>query len=147
MRRPLRSQSCEARIEHYLNGRLADLRYLWAQYRGGSGDKNEGTIGDYGLGFDYVSGGTFSDQREGYFRHQLSWGGPSDEFRFFVNLDFSCYRIEYWFLDWFDSAHRTITRPNEMLLLDVWDWVCISGVAQDELVRNSTQSRCVMCGR
>jgi hypothetical protein len=135
MRRSLRSQSCEARIGHYLNGRLADLRYLWVAYSRGSGDKKEGTIGDYGLGFDYVPGGTFSDQREAYFRHQLSWGGPSDEFRFFVNPDFSCHRIEYWFLDWFDGAHRTIAGPDEMLLLDVWEWVCMSGVAKAELNR------------
>ena len=38
-----------------------------------------------GLGFDYVEPHTFTDQLEGYWRWQFSWGGPSDELRAFVN--------------------------------------------------------------
>lgn len=57
-----------------------------------------------GLGFDYVEAGTFKDQRAGYYRWQLSYGGPSEEFRLFDNGD-----LEYWFLDWFDGACVTVT--------------------------------------
>jgi len=47
----------------------------------------------------------FSDQKEAYIRYQLSWGGPADEFRFFINPDYSIHRIEYWYLNWFDGAY------------------------------------------
>ena len=53
-----------------------------------------GTFNDYGLCVDYVEPGTFKNKR-GYVRYQLSWGGPSDEFRFY-----SQDKIEYVFLDW-----------------------------------------------
>ena len=69
------------------------------------------------LGFDYVEPGTFTDQLEGYWRWQLSWGGPGDEFRIYVNPDKSVHRIEYWYLDWFDGAHVTL---DEKLHGDAW---------------------------
>ena len=61
-------------------------------------------ISEYGLCFDKVEPNTFQDQKLGYWRWQLSWGGPSDEFRIFVNEDNKIYKIEYWYLDWFDGA-------------------------------------------
>ena len=61
-------------------------------------------INELGLSFDYVEPNTFNDQKEGFWRWQLSWGGPSDEFRIFVNEDNKIYKIEYWYLDWFDGA-------------------------------------------
>mgnify|MGYP003646229720 CR=1 FL=1 len=56
-------------------------------------------VNNTGLCFDYVKAGTFKDQRAGYWRWQLSYGGPSEEFRLYDNND-----LEYWYLDWFDSA-------------------------------------------
>jgi membrane-associated HD superfamily phosphohydrolase len=56
-------------------------------------------VNEAGLCFDRVEAGTFKDQRAGYWRWQLSWGGPSEEFRLFDNGD-----LEYWYLDWFDGA-------------------------------------------
>ena len=61
-------------------------------------------ISEYGLCFDKVEPNTFKDQKLGYWRWQLSWGGPSDEFRIFVDEDKNIYKIEYWFLDWGDGA-------------------------------------------
>ena len=55
------------------------------------------------LCWDYVEKGTFDDQERGYFRLQLSWGGPGDEFRIYVD-DNSIDYIEYWYLDWYDGA-------------------------------------------
>jgi len=61
-----------------LERRISDLeKYL-----------NIGSFGDYGLSFDYVD--------QDYFRYQLSWGGPSDEIRFYKNG-----AIEYVYMDWF----------------------------------------------
>lgn len=81
---------------------------------------------EYGLCFDYVAPGTFGDQdeeeegEEGYWLYQLSWGGPSDEIRFFSSEpDWKPYRIEYWFLDWFDGASRSITA--DPLASELWD--------------------------
>jgi len=56
-------------------------------------------VNQSGLCFDRVEAGTFKDQRAAYWRWQLSWGGPSEEFRLFDNND-----LEYWYLDWFDGA-------------------------------------------
>tara|TARA_R100001530_G_scaffold127257_1_gene96421 strand:+ start:198 stop:581 length:384 start_codon:yes stop_codon:yes gene_type:complete len=56
-------------------------------------------VNESGLCFDRVEAGTFEGQRAGYWRWQLSWGGPSEEFRLFDNGD-----LEYWYLDWFDGA-------------------------------------------
>ena len=65
-----------------------------------------------GLGFDYVEPHTFTDQLEGYWRWQFSWGGPSDELRAFVNPDHSIHRVEYWFMDWMDGAKLEL-QPDE----------------------------------
>ena len=56
------------------------------------------------LCWDYVEKGTFDDQERGYFRLQLSWGGPGDEFRIYADYDKSIDYIEYWYLDWYDGA-------------------------------------------
>ena len=61
-------------------------------------------ISEYGLCFDWVEPNTFNNQEEGFWRWQLSWGGPSDEFRIFVDEDKNIYKIEYWYLDWGDGA-------------------------------------------
>jgi hypothetical protein len=121
-----RAASCESRIETHLEDRIADLRHLRDS---DFADETE-TVADYGLGFDYVPPHTFYDQPEAYFRYQLSWGGPSDEFRFFVNPDFSCHRIEYWFLDWFDGAKRIPSGDDAALLLEIWEWFRETGVVE-----------------
>ena len=61
-------------------------------------------ISEYGLCFDKVEPNTFQGQKLGYWRWQLSWGGPSDEFRIFVDEDKNIYKIEYWYMDWYDGA-------------------------------------------
>lgn len=127
--------TCQERVQSHFESRMEDLRLLWAGYiKGdcptcggdgyitsddvcevcdGTGQLSEdvpdlGSLYEYGLSFDYVAPHTFEDQKEGYFRYQLSWGGPSDEFRIYVqkidDWKFSVDNIEYWFLDWFDGA-------------------------------------------
>ena len=62
------------------------------------------------LSWDYVD----SEGREaGYYRLQLSWGGPSDEFRIYVNQDKEIDIIEYWYMDWFDSAHYLVAKYSD----------------------------------
>jgi hypothetical protein len=77
---------------------------------------------EYPLSIDYVLPNTFKGQRAGYLRYQISWGGPSDEFRFyFVPGEYKPYKIEYWFMDWFDGAKVTCT--NGQIALRLWDWL------------------------
>jgi hypothetical protein len=66
-------------------------------------------VNNSALSWDYVEAGTFADQEQGYYRLQLSWGGPSDEFRIYTTqyadeIDV----IEYWYMDWFDGASTNV---------------------------------------
>ena len=94
-----RERSCADQVQEHLEDRLKELHTV------------------EGLCFDYVEPETFTDQKEGYWRWQLSWGGPGDEFRIYVNPDKSVHRIEYWYLDWYDGAHVTL---DAKLHADVW---------------------------
>jgi hypothetical protein len=119
-----KARSCETRIDAELASSLTDLARLWNQWcEGAEPDPDLGRLEDYALGFDYVAPETFDDQPEGYFRYQLSLGGPSDEFRFFVNPDLSCHRIEYWFMDWFDGASRILSGEDFQLMREIFDWL------------------------
>lgn len=125
--------TCKTRVPAELRSRMNDLKKLWRMYCNDSEarDDNLGHLYEYGLGFDYVAPGTFDGQKQGYFRYQLSWGGPSDEFRIFVNPDFSAHRIEYWFLNWFDGAHAVLTGENGKLLEEIYTGLFLdSGTAQ-----------------
>ena len=107
-------------------GRIGDIRRLWKLCRrdpDGS-DPELGSFSEYGLSFDYVARGTFGEsQRRGYFRWQLSWGGPSDEFRFYTDEEFEPVEIEYWFLDWFDGSHLQLSGRDYDLLAEIFaDW-------------------------
>ena len=133
-----RELTCEERVGENLDGRIDDLRQLWKAYcadtEGEGNVEDLGNIFDYGFNFDYVTPNTFGAQREGYFRYQLSWGGPSDEFRFFVNPGFSLHRIEYWFLDWYDGAKRVLGEctPAGDLMRELFEWISDSGVLLTE---------------
>ena len=115
----------ETKAEEHMESRMEDLGFLYNTF--GSPDEwNEETWkiaedfeitkemtedeiydsiytrrSEYGLSFDYVAPGTFNDQKRGYFRYQISWGGPSEEIRFYVDYGKKPYKIEFWFLDWF----------------------------------------------
>ena len=130
--------NCESRVDREMHSTLDDLRKLWTAYTEGDEDRHSdelGNIFEYGLSFDYVAPHTFQDQDQGYFRYQISWGGPSDEFRFYVNPDFSPYCVEYWFLDWFDGAHRELRGEDRALLNDLFEWFNDVGTVEAEFNR------------
>ncbi len=90
-----------------------------------------GSFYDYGLSIDYVAPETFEDTNEGYLRYQLSWGGPSDEIRFYFTPGFHvAYRIEYVFLDWGTGVGFDVT--NEDWAQWLFDWFDEIGTAQAE---------------
>lgn len=121
-------------IRREMGKRLHDLTILWTAYVLGDDETGDiGTLADYGQKVDYVAPGTVDDQREGYFRYQPSRGGSSDEFRFFVNLDHSCHRVEYWFLDWSDGACIVCSEGHQSFMRDIWGWLRASGAVHAAL--------------
>lgn len=119
-----KEKDIQERAEQSMNSRMEDLEFLYnsdspeewdnenwkiAEDFGITKDMTEDDIyeaiytgrNEYGLSFDYVAPDTFNDQERGYFRYQISWGGPSEEIRFYVDYDKHPYKIEFWFLDWF----------------------------------------------
>lgn len=114
--------TCKERINKELRSEIATLRKLFTLYQEGKSDPDEGKFCEHGLSFDYVAPNTFNGQRRGYWRYQISWGGPSDEFRFFCDENRDLTRIEYWFMDWFDGAHRILKGRDRDLLTEIWEF-------------------------
>jgi hypothetical protein len=136
--------SCAARWASEKDNRVEDLRRLLGAWQDGDEDRHAndiGTLSEYGLGFDYVAPGTFTDQKEGYWRYQISWGGPSDEFRFYAG---GCgeqqpYRISYVFLDWFDGHEQALTGHDLDILNQIWTFFQDAGGTEAEY-RKAMQS-------
>ena len=126
---------CKNRVHEHLTSRINDLRRLWAaECKGVESVEDLGNIYEYGLSFDYVAPETFGkDQRRGYFRYQISWGGPSDEFRFYTDERLQPERIEYWFLDWFDGAKVILHGGREKLMLEIWEWFKEGGTVEAKM--------------
>jgi hypothetical protein len=116
-------QTYKERWAEHKSGRIAALRKLWELYRSGDedGDEDLGTFEEYGLSFDYVAPHTFNNQPRGFFRYQLSYGKPSDEFRFMTEDPRNPEpEVSYWFMDWFDGYGRALTGQDRDLLLEIW---------------------------
>jgi hypothetical protein len=79
---------------------------------------------EYALSFDVVHA---ENPGESYVRYQISTGGPGEEIRFFCGFNRIPYKVEFWFLDWFDGASRDCTHHLEIdLLIDALgfhDWL------------------------
>ena len=80
----------------------------WAKEKERLNAMTDTEIREYPLCFDYVEANTFGEH-EAYHRFQMSWGGPSDEVRFYELKKGYVYRVTYAFLDWYDSAEIDIT--------------------------------------
>lgn len=102
-------KTCEQLINSRLKDRANDIKKfmelddIWEDEA-----EDLGLWESYGLCFDYVEKDTFDNQDEGYFRYQLSWGGPSDEINFYRDG-----RIEYRYKDWFDGAVRELDTTED----------------------------------
>ncbi len=135
-----RDTSCKERIKAEYADTMKTVRKLWALYQFDSevSDEELGRWSEYGLGFDYVPPKTFEGQRRGYFRYQLSWGGPSDEFRFYTDENLEPTRIEYWFMDWFDAAKKILKGDDDSLLREIFDYFKDMGVV-DHAYQTATE--------
>ena len=116
-------KTCKDLVRAHFKSRMEEVTALWAAYREDSEKQVEdlGNWNEYGLSFDYVAPGTFKGQRRGYFRYQISWGGPSDEFRFYSDEQLGLCRVEYWYMDWFDGAKVIVGGKVLATWQDIWD--------------------------
>lgn len=126
--------NCKERIDTEMKNTMDTLRTLWELYRKDpeAYDDDLGNWLEYGLAFDYVASETFTDQRIGYFRYQISYGGPSEEFRFYTDRELNLDRIEYWFLDWFDGAYNILTGEDFSLLEEIFEDFKEIGMVESE---------------
>jgi hypothetical protein len=115
--------SCQERVDDNLKRELENLKKLWDAQ--GQYIEDLGSLDEYVLGFDFVELDTFTDQTRAYWRLQLSWGGPADEFRAYVKDNYKIAEIidiEYWFLDWWDGAFLTLVNEDFDLLLEIFKY-------------------------
>ena len=77
-------------------------------------------VNESGLSFDYVTPYTFKEQGTPYYRFQMSWGGPSDEFNIYTDSSKHIKKIEYWFKDWWDGASLDCT--DNKLVNEICSW-------------------------
>jgi hypothetical protein len=143
--------TCKDRIGEHYKGRISDIRTLWELDKKGEDNWNEadkevvynqGTFNEYGLCFDYVAPNTFNDQRRGYFRWQLSTGGPGDEFRFYATEGFRLDYVVYVFLDWFDWAVKKVRAKKDLeLLTEIWNFFKDIGSVQVEYEKSMAEEQ------
>lgn len=108
-----KENSCKSRVKEAMFSRLADIRKLWKAENNETEDL--GNLWNYGLSIDYIEPKTFKNQYKGYTRYQLSWGGPSEEFRWYDGSS----RIEFWFLDWFDGAYSLVPDKDVAMIKSI----------------------------
>ena len=96
----INNETCADRITESIISRGEDFK----RFMNSENEETQEEFYNYGLCIDMVNIGTFRDQTEPYLRYQISYGGPSEELRFYQNGT-----VEFWFLDWYDGAHKIIT--------------------------------------
>jgi hypothetical protein len=106
---------CSRRVPASFRRVMADLMALWNAP--GQETYELGRLEDYGLSIDFVEAGTFKGQRAPYWRYQISWGGPAEEFRVYLNGD-----VEFWLLDWFDGASVEVTGRDAEIIREIVGW-------------------------
>jgi len=108
-------KTCADEVQGYFDSRMLDIRTLF------NAEDNQteelGSLNEYGLCIDFVEAGTFQDQREDFWRYQLSYGGGQEEFRVYKNGD-----VEFWYLDWFDGACIPVVGEDASIIKEIVSW-------------------------
>ena len=128
-----KQETCEQRIEEHQESRLDDLRRFqasgWDEAQL-SDDDYAMPFNEYGLSWDYVESDT--EDRPGYWRYQISCGGPAEELRFYCDQAGHVWTIEFVFLDWSDHAKRTLQGDDRKLGQEIWDYFNEIGMCEVE---------------
>ena len=109
-----KKDKCENRIDSKMESTICTIKDLFR--KDWFDNSEDDCLNTYGLSFDYVEYGTFAGMKNDYYRWQLCWGGPAEEFRFFQNGT-----IEYWLMDWFDGACRELSGDDLLLFEQIRD--------------------------
>ena len=135
--------TCEQRIDEHLQDRLDDLKALRSIAQGMRSTPAEMVARAEDLGLEpnlpwneaeeaaqelldnyplWIGANSYEQDDELCLLVQLSTGGPGDEFRLYPSADRSrVARIVYRFIDWWDSAERTLTDPDDIeAVTDTW---------------------------
>lgn len=112
----MENKKCIDLVESSFESIMDDIRRMYKA--DDQTDPELGPLNEYGLSIDKVEAGTFKDQREDYIRYQLSWGGPSEEFRIYKNGD-----VEFWYLDWFDGAKVDVNGEDADIIKDICSFI------------------------
>ena len=130
--------SCADIIPYAMENRLNEMQEMWDVYCGWekpTDEITEDSFHKYGLSFEYVDEG---DDDNNYFRYQISYGGPSEEIRFY------CYKnhfgqwvfseAEFVYMDWtwFDGASEMITGNHLALMKELFDHFNECGLLDEE---------------
>ena len=104
-----KEKTCKELVHDAFNSRMQDIRTLW----NAPDHQTEelGRLADYALSLDHVPAHTFKEQAEGYRRYQISWGGPSEEFRLYTYG-----KMEFWYMDWFDGACVAVSGKDKEII-------------------------------
>ncbi len=94
------------------NNDISDIFQLKNDYQ--EYENSYEALNEFGLSIDYIEPNTFEDQEHGYIRYQLSWGGPSDELRFYLDDNKELYKCDYAYMDWFDGAVIDVTEEENI---------------------------------
>ena len=129
-----KQQSCAELVRGAADRNNAWLVNLWrgicgdSRFKGDTDDGYEpgGDDSDYArealynglLGIDYVAAGTFDNQKFGYWRVQLSYGGPTEEYRITRDESRAVRFVEFWYLNWFDGASVDVNDNDVLEVLD-----------------------------
>jgi hypothetical protein len=113
---------CKDRVEDHKIMRMADLKQFMEADDNTVEDQH---VSEYHLCFDWVEPNTFEDQPEGYHKYQISWGGPSEEIRYYYSKLSPAngsiglpVKVEFWLLDWFDGA--SVELKGDDLAVAMW---------------------------
>lgn len=109
-------KKCVDLVKDAFESRMADIRTLFEA--DDQQTEELGNLSEYGLAIDKVEAGTFNGQREDYIRYQLSWGGPSEEFRIYKNGD-----VEFWYLNWGDGACVDVVGSNADIIKEICSFI------------------------
>jgi hypothetical protein len=71
-----------------------------------------------------------------YARVLLRWGGPQDEFRFYIDKKGVIQRGTYNYLDWFDGAERKLTSKQYVDVMDVWGVEILRAICEFKVFNN-----------